>query len=107
MASVADVDAAIAHGPGLRWALLGPFLNLHLSGGAGGIADLFKKPLWQAVEGMWRDLGKVTVDAALAEKVAAGVQDEVSAHDVNEMVSQRDAVLQALLDSKANAKELP
>src|SRR3954449_2593358 len=35
--SVADVDAAIAHGPGLRWALLGPFLNLHLSGGAGGI----------------------------------------------------------------------
>lgn len=24
-ASVADIDAAIAHGPGLRWALLGPF----------------------------------------------------------------------------------
>jgi 3-hydroxyacyl-CoA dehydrogenase len=26
IASVADLDAAIAHGPGLRWALLGPFL---------------------------------------------------------------------------------
>src|SRR5258707_2405823 len=38
IASVEDVDAAIAHGPGLRWALLGPFLNMHLSGGAGGIA---------------------------------------------------------------------
>ena len=25
VASVADVDAAIAHGPGLRWSLLGPF----------------------------------------------------------------------------------
>src|SRR5690606_31675808 len=34
VASVGDIDAAIAHGPGLRWALLGPFLNLHLSGGA-------------------------------------------------------------------------
>jgi carnitine 3-dehydrogenase len=33
VASVADVDAAIAHGPGLRWSLLGPFMNLHLSGG--------------------------------------------------------------------------
>ena len=30
--SVEDVDTAIAQGPGLRWALLGPFLNLHLSG---------------------------------------------------------------------------
>src|SRR5690606_5566530 len=31
-----DVDTAIAHGPGLRWAFLGPFKNLHLSGGDGG-----------------------------------------------------------------------
>jgi len=34
---VADIDAAIAHGRGLRWGLLGPFLNLHLSGGEGGL----------------------------------------------------------------------
>jgi carnitine 3-dehydrogenase len=27
VASVADVDAAIAHGPGLRWSLLGPFMK--------------------------------------------------------------------------------
>jgi hypothetical protein len=26
IASISDVDTAIAHGPGLRWALLGPFL---------------------------------------------------------------------------------
>ncbi|HRO15487.1 MAG TPA: 3-hydroxyacyl-CoA dehydrogenase NAD-binding domain-containing protein [Paracoccus sp. (in: a-proteobacteria)] len=39
-ATVVDIDAAIAHGPGLRWALLGPFLNLHLSGGEGGIAHV-------------------------------------------------------------------
>ena len=26
--SVSEVDTAIAHGPGLRWALLGPFLDL-------------------------------------------------------------------------------
>src|SRR6202046_1186618 len=36
VASVADVDAAIAHGPGLRWSPLRPFMNLHLSGGVGG-----------------------------------------------------------------------
>jgi carnitine 3-dehydrogenase len=53
----------------LRWSLLGPFMNLHLSGGAGGVGALFGKPLWQATEGMWRDLGSVTVDADLGARV--------------------------------------
>ena len=38
IASVEDIDTAISYGPGLRWALLGPFLNLHSSGGLGGIS---------------------------------------------------------------------
>ena len=107
VASVADVDAAIAHGPGLRWALLGPFLNLHLSGGEGGIEALFGKPLWQAVEALWRDLGRVTVDPALAAAVAAGVRDEMSSIDPTEMARERDALLQALLTRKAASRSLP
>src|SRR6202034_1566437 len=39
--SVAYVAAAIAHGPGLRGSLLGPFMNLHLPGGMGGVGALF------------------------------------------------------------------
>ena len=101
VASVADVDAAIAHGPGLRWALLGPFLNLHLSGGAGGIGELFEKPLWQATEGMWRDLGSVSVDTELGRRVAAGVAEELAAHGGRErIVRERDRALLALLRSK-------
>jgi len=107
VASVADVDAAIAHGPGLRWALLGPFLNLHLSGGAGGIGELFNKPLWQAVEAIWRDLDRVSVDAELAARVVVGVREEISALDPQEMVTRRDAVLQALLRLKAETNALP
>jgi len=38
VASVADIDAAIAHGPRLRWGLLGPFLNLHLRAARVGCA---------------------------------------------------------------------
>jgi 3-hydroxyacyl-CoA dehydrogenase len=107
VASVADVDAAIAHGPGLRWALLGPFLNLHLSGGEGGIGALFGKPLWQAVEALWPDLGRVTVDPGLAAAVAAGVRDELSSIDPAELARERDALLQALLRHKAAAPSLP
>ena len=37
VASVADIDAAIAYGPGLRWAFMGPSLTFHLAGGEGGM----------------------------------------------------------------------
>jgi len=107
VASVADVDAAIAHGPGLRWSLLGPFLNLHLSGGEGGIGGLFDKPLWQATEGMWRDLGSLSVDADLGNRVMAGVTDEIGARDLAELVRQRDEALVKLLKLKAASESLP
>ena len=62
VASVADIDAAIAHGPGLRWALLGPFANQHLSGGPGGLAHILEH-LGPPTEAWWRDLRPVTPDA--------------------------------------------
>ena len=101
VASVADVDAAIAHGPGLRWSLLGPFLNLHLSGGPGGIGELFDKPLWQATEGMWRDLGNVSVNPDLGKRVVSGITEEIAERDPVELVRQRDDVLIKLLKLKA------
>jgi carnitine 3-dehydrogenase len=107
VASVADVDAAIAHGPGLRWSLLGPFMNLHLSGGAGGLGALFGKPLWQATEGMWRDLGSVTVDADLGARVVAGVSDELGERNLAEVIRQRNEVLVKLLKLKSEQNGLP
>ena len=108
VASVADVDAAIAHGPGLRWSPLGPFLNLHLSGGKGGIGALFDEPLWQATEGMWRDLGSLSVDADLGSRVMAGVTDEIGARDLTEAgATARRGALVKLLKLKAASESLP
>ena len=42
VASMEDVDAAVAYGPGLRWALMGPHLSHHLAGGAGGMRHLLR-----------------------------------------------------------------
>lgn len=106
VASVADVDAAIAHGPGLRWALLGPFLNLHLSGGAGGIARNLAH-LGPPTEAMWRDLGTVALEEGLNGAVVAGVDEELSDRSLPEVVAQRDEVLVALLRLKAQADKLP
>ena len=100
VASVADIDTAISHGPGLRWAILGPFVNKHLSGGPGGLAhDL--EHLGPPTEKWWRDLGQVTHTPELNAKLAAGVDDELAGVDPAELVARRDAVLTALLAAKA------
>ena len=106
VASVGDVDAAISHGPGLRWALLGPFMNFNLSGGEGGIGALFGKPLWQATEGMWRDLGTVSVDADLGRRVVAGVAEELGGRVLEDVVRDRDDVLVKLLRMKSETSAL-
>ena len=72
VASVADIDTAISQGPGLRWAVMGPFMNLHLSGGAGGIAHVLAH-LGGPIEDWWKDLGSPLMTAELKQQVTEGV----------------------------------
>ena len=102
VATVADIDTAISQGPGLRWAVLGPFLNQHLSGGPGGIAHILEH-LGPPTEKWWRDLRSVTLTPALVATLVAGVVDELGGLDPAELVARRDAVLNALLAAKTGA----
>jgi 3-hydroxyacyl-CoA dehydrogenase len=103
VASVADVDAAIAHGPGLRWALLGPFLNLHLSGGPGGIRHTLDH-LGPPMESMWRDLGSMSFTPNVKNMVVNGTDAELATLDMTATVQRRDDVLVRLLQMKAAAR---
>lgn len=105
VASVADIDTAIAHGPGLRWALMGPFLNLHLSGGAGGIAHLLDH-LGGPIESWWQDLGAPTMHADLKAKVAAGVDEALAGRSEAELERARDQLLMDLMAAKAHNRTL-
>ncbi|MFF0431756.1 3-hydroxyacyl-CoA dehydrogenase NAD-binding domain-containing protein [Streptomyces sp. NPDC004327] len=104
-ASVADIDAAIAHGPGLRWALLGPFLNQHLSGGPGGIAHVLEH-LGPPMEEWWADLGAPRLTPELARAITQGVADELAGTPETGLVAERDALLTLLLDAKKRTDHL-
>lgn len=99
VASVADIDAAIAHGPGLRWALIGPFMNLHLSGGDGGIEHLLGH-LGGPIEAWWQDLGAPSLTPELRRRVAQGVDEERCGRTSAELAAARDAALAGLLRVK-------
>jgi 3-hydroxyacyl-CoA dehydrogenase len=106
VASVADIDAAVAHGPGLRWALLGPFLNLHLSGGVGGLEYVLDH-LGPPIESWWADMTEVTIDDDLKAKLVAGGEDELAGTSMEVIVQDRDRVLLELMRLKAEAEHLP
>jgi carnitine 3-dehydrogenase len=101
-ASVADIDAAIAHGPGLRWALIGPFVNQHLSGGEGGLRHVLDH-LGPPMEAWWDDLGDPRLSPDLVDRAVAGVDEELATVDPAALVRARDELLVALVDAKARA----
>lgn len=106
-ASLADIDIAMAQGPGLRWATLGQFMNANLGGGDGGMKHLLEH-LGPAMEGWWADLGRIEhVTPQMAEKAEAGVNEILKIHKVSDIVVARDYVLLQTLKAKAAEKELP
>jgi len=105
VASVADIDTAIAHGPGLRWAVMGPFMNLHLSGGAGGIAHVLAH-LGGPIEDWWKDLGAPSMTPALRAQVAQGTAEALGARRTADLEAARDTLLLDLIRAKDRTGKL-
>jgi 3-hydroxyacyl-CoA dehydrogenase len=104
--SVADVDQAISAGPGLRWALLGPFATQHVSGGGGGIAHILEH-LGPPMAAWWETLQTPTWGDELCAKVIAGMDQQLDGVDESAMLAERDRLLEDLLVAKAAANHLP
>ena len=91
--SVADADAAIAYGPGLRWALMGPHLTFHLAGGDGGMTH-FMEHIGPAIQTWMDDLGTSEADAEdVQKKIIDGVAEEAGCRSIADLQRWRDRKL--------------
>jgi len=106
VASTEDIDTAIAYGPGLRWALMGPYLNLHMSGGEGGIQHMLDH-LGPPIESWWADLGTPAITDALKARIRAGVEEQMAGKTSAAIAAERDQLLVQLLAAKGRAKVIP
>lgn len=95
VASVADVDAAVAYGPGLRWAIMGPSLTFHLGGGEGGM-EHFMQILAGPTQSWWDDLGTPRLTPEVQQKIIAGVREETHDRPIAELARERDAAIVAI-----------
>src|SRR5271156_3153322 len=104
---VADSDAAVCWGPGLRWGVMGPNLLFHLGGGQGGIQHFmgqFTGPLatW------WKDLGKITdFSPEVKQTIIDGVLKEANGRSIDELERERDTMLLELLATRAKDQAAP
>jgi 3-hydroxyacyl-CoA dehydrogenase len=98
--SVADADVAVSWGPGLRWALMGPSLQYHVSGGAGGIHH-FLQGVFEGLLPVFKTLGDPTITPELKGRLADGVLQEAGARSVEALTASENEQLVALLKLRA------
>ena len=95
-ATVEEIDASIAHGPGLRWALMGPILTFHLAGGAGGMAHMLDH-FGAALLEPWTRLEAPPLTEELRERLVQGCLRQARGRSVAELQAMRDEFLAGLL----------
>lgn len=100
VASAADVDTAIAYGPGLRWALMGQTMVWHLGGGDGGLKRMFEI-LGPAIQSWWDELGAPNLTPEVKAAMVKGAEAAAQGQSIAEIARRRDELLIGLLETLA------
>jgi 3-hydroxyacyl-CoA dehydrogenase len=100
--SVEDADAAVAWGPGLRWGIMGPSLQFHVGGGAGGIKH-FIEHLLDPMVAMFKSLGSPEITPDLKRTIAEGVLKEAGDRPVERVAQEENELLVGLLKMRAQS----
>ena len=101
IASVADIDAAVRYGPGLRWATMGPHMIYHLGGGEGGLR-YYLDHLGASQVKRWQSLGNPALTEELKDRLVAGVLEEADGRSIDDLNRERDRMLLATLRALAD-----
>jgi carnitine 3-dehydrogenase len=99
IADVAEIDAALVHGPGLRWSVIGAHMAYHLGGGSGGI-EYYLEHLGPSQEARWTSLGSPSLTPDIRAKLIAGVMAEAAGRSIPELEAERDAGLMRVLTAR-------
>jgi carnitine 3-dehydrogenase len=97
---VADADDAVSYGPGLRWGVMGPSLQWHVGGGAGGIKH-FMEHLMEPMAAGFNSLGNPEVTPELKRAIVEGVLREAGGHSVEQLAQQENELLVGLIRLRA------
>jgi carnitine 3-dehydrogenase len=98
-ATVEEIDRAVVHGPGLRWAVVGPGLTFHLAGGEGGMAHCLDQ-FGPTLQEPWSRMEAPPLTDALRQELIDGALREAAGRPVAELERARDEALIGLLQTR-------
>jgi carnitine 3-dehydrogenase len=102
IADVADVDAALVNGPGLRWSVVGAHMAYHLGGGAGGIQH-YLSHLGPSQERRWATLGTPRLTPEICALLVQGIEAEAAGRSIADLEAERDDGLRRMLAARKGA----
>jgi len=105
--TIEDVDKTSVFGLGVRWAIVGPYLNGELNGGAGGIKNYLGGPYKPGIDAAFKrilssDITEVPMEYATVT-APAGVAEEIqhrspeTGNNPGDIAKYRDTVLLGIL----------
>jgi len=97
VATPAELDAAIAYGPGLRWALWGACQIFHLAAQPGGMGQFLKH--FDPALFPWTKLEPPQITDALTQKMHEGCETLAGDLSIDEMEQVRDDALIGIIES--------
>jgi len=100
--SVEEADIAVSYGLGLRWSVMGPSLQWHLAGGAGGIQQ-FVKQFMEGFSGLMKKLEMPDVTPELMQTIIDGVLKEANGQSVEQLAEAENKIVLELLALRAKA----
>lgn len=99
IADVSAVDAALVHGPGLRWSVIGAHMAYHLGGGPGGI-EHYLRHLGPSQERRWATLGSPSLTPQVCALLVDGIALEAAGRPIAALEEQRDRALMRALAAR-------
>ena len=97
VASLSDIDKAIANGPGIRWSIYGPNQLFSLAAGDRGLEG-FIKHLGPSFQDWWSSAGRVELNSKIIDMIRN--QFSPDDQDLDAMKIYRDELLVKILEAK-------
>ena len=94
--SVEDADNAVSFGPGLRWGVMGPSLQWHLGGGAGGIQH-YMDTLYDGLMHLAGSQVMPDVNDELKKTIVDGVLAEAGERTLDQLAQDENEVMLAAM----------
>jgi carnitine 3-dehydrogenase len=104
LASMDDVDTAIAYGPGLRWGAMGPFRLCALAGGSGGYQH-FLDHFGTNIENWWQDMRDVSLTPEVRAELSAKAKEAFGDRDISEIAAERDVLVLDLMEALTQSRK--